>query len=619
MLVRMIKATLYALKDDRDAILHNLQRDGNMMLIPTTEGSSLPGANEVDAAIETTKDAIKFISVHAGKPSILAPKAPVPYDKFLRQTTEGAEMAKQIESLAEKITSLRNESATMLAQVENLRPWQDLDVPLEELTETSSSAYFAGYLPEEETEAVAEELKGLAAECVNLDPAPEGRAMVVFAHKSEALEVKQVLKDHEFTAVIFPKRTGLAKEIIADLTDAAKMKETLADELESETKKVAARIAELRLYYDQLTSEQERLAFGGEETEKTFYLQGWLREDKADEVEKAVAEATAVYDLTFAEPQEGEIPPSVMENVAVVSPYEAVTEMYSRPKIGSLDPSFMMAPWHFIFFGMMLSDAGYGLVLTILLFIVLKVLKPEEGVGKLITVIFYGSISTIIWGALFGGWFGVEFHPLLLSPMNEPLKMLTLCFGLGAVHIIVGVCMKMYLEIKRGQIWNAVFDQLSWLFIFAGLFLMAMVPDSSAGKYLAMGGAAVIVLTGGRDKKNILSRLLGGVLSLYSISGYLSDLLSYSRLFALGLSTGVIAMVINTIAQMLWQSGPIGMVMAVLLLIGGHTFNIAVNIMGAFVHTSRLQYIEFFGKFFEPGGRAFKPLAIRTKYINVIK
>ena len=619
MLVRMKKATLYALKDDRDAILHNLQRDGNMMLIPTAEGASLPGANEVDAAIETTKDAIKFISAHAGKPSILAPKAPVPYDKFLRQTTEGAAMAKQIESLAEKITSLRNESATMLAQVENLRPWQNLDVPLEELADTASSSYFAGYLPEEETEAVAEELKDLAAESVNLDPAPEGRAMVVFAHKSEALEVKQVLKDHEFTAVIFPKRTGLAKDIIADLTDAAKMKETLADELESETTKIAARIAELRLYYDQLTSEQERLAFGGEETEKTFYLQGWLREDKADEVEKAIAEVTAVYDLTFAEPQEGEIPPSVMENAAIVAPYEAVTEMYSRPKIGSLDPSFMMAPWHFIFFGMMLSDAGYGLILTVLLFIVLKVLKPEEAVGKLITVIFYGSISTIIWGALFGGWFGVEFHPLLLSPMNEPLKMLTLCFGLGAAHIIIGVCMKMYLEIKRGQIWNAVFDQLSWLFIFAGLFLIAMVPDTPAGKYLAMGGAAVIVLTGGREKKNILSRLLGGILSLYNISGYLSDLLSYSRLFALGLSTGVIAMVINTIAQMLWQSGPIGMVLAVLLLIGGHTFNIAVNIMGAFVHTSRLQYIEFFGKFFEPGGRAFKPLAIRTKYINVIK
>ena len=179
--------------------------------------------------------------------------------------------------------------------------------------------------------------------------------------------------------------------------------------------------------------------------------------------------------------------------------------------------------------------------------------------------------------------------------------------------------MKMYLEIKRGQIWNAIFDQLSWLVIFAGLGLMAFMPDTQVGKYLALGGMTVIILTGGRDKKNIFRRLLSGVLSLYNFSGYFSDLLSYSRLFALGLSTGVIAMVINTIAHMLWQAGPVGIVIAIVFLLLGHTFNIAVNIMGAFVHTSRLQYIEFFGKFFEPGGRAFKPLAIRTKYVNVSK
>ena len=158
------------------------------------------------------------------------------------------------------------------------------------------------------------------------------------------------------------------------MTKAARMKEGLAEELEGEVEKLAGKAANLRLYYDQLSACQERLAVGGEETEKTFCLTGWLRADRAEAVAKAVAEATAVYDLQFAEPAEDEIPPSVMENMAFAAPYEAVTEMYSRPKIGSLDPSFMMAPWHFIFFGMMLSDAGYGLLLTILLFVVLKVL-----------------------------------------------------------------------------------------------------------------------------------------------------------------------------------------------------------------------------------------------------
>ena len=619
MLVPMKKATLYALKDDREAILLNLQRDGNLMLITTSDGNSLPGLTDVDSALEKTQDAIKFITVHAGKPSFLAPKPLVQYESFLQKTDEGAALTNQLSSLSEKITSLRNEAATMLAQANGLAPWADLDVPLENLSETNSSAYFAGFLAEEEIAAVQEELKEMPAEMLLLGEGNEGRALVIFAHKTAAAEVKGLLKDHDFTPVIFPKRTGLPQEIIDDLTKAATMKEGLAEELGGEVEKLSGKAANLRLYYDQLSACQERLAVGGEETEKTFCLTGWLRADRAEAVAKAVAEATAVYDLQFAEPAEDEIPPSVMENTAFAAPYEAVTEMYSRPKIGSLDPSFMMAPWHFIFFGMMLSDAGYGLLLTILLFVVLKVLKPEGNAGKLVTVIFLGSISTIFWGAMFGGWFGLEFKPILLSPMNEPLKMLALCFGLGAAHIILGVCMKMYLEIKRGQIWNAIFDQLSWLIIFAGLGLMAFMPDTQVGKYLALGGMTVIILTGGRDKKNIFRRLLSGVLSLYNISGYFSDLLSYSRLFALGLSTGVIAMVINTIAHMLWQAGPVGIVIAIVFLLLGHTFNIAVNIMGAFVHTSRLQYIEFFGKFFEPGGRAFKPLAIRTKYVNVSK
>ena len=278
----------------------------------------------------------------------------------------------------------------------------------------------------------------------------------------------------------------------------------------------------------------------------------------------------------------------------------------------------MMAPFHFIFFGMMLSDAGYGLVLTIALFIAMKLFKPQGFAGKLTMVIFFGSISTVIWGAMFGGWFGLEWHPLLFVPMNEPIKMLVLCFGLGAIHLVCGMLIKVYTLIKAGDIMGAVCDQISWLIMFAGFFCMGMV-EGPMGKYLALLGAAIILLFGGREKKGIVSRLIGGLLSLYNISSYLSDLLSYSRIFALGLATGVIGMVINTIAQMLLGMGPVGVVVAVLLLIGGHTFNIIINVLGAFVHSSRLQYIEFFGKFFEAGGRAFVPLALRTKYTEVTK
>ena len=292
--------------------------------------------------------------------------------------------------------------------------------------------------------------------------------------------------------------------------------------------------------------------------------------------------------------------------------------MYSRPQAGSIDPDFLMAPFHFIFFGMMLSDAGYGLVLTIGLLIAMKLAKPQGFAGKLGMVILFGSISTVIWGALFGGWFGLELHPLLFVPMKEPLKMLALCFGLGILHLVCGMLLKAYMLIRDGDIFGAFCDEISWLIMFAGFFCMAVVPGPT-GKYLAIAGAAIIVLTGGRAKEGIVGKLMGGLLSLYNISGYMSDLLSYSRIFALGLATGVIAMVINTIAQMLLEAGPVGTIVAVLVLLGGHLFNIIINVLGAFVHSSRLQYIEFFGKFYEAGGKAFVPLAIRTKYMNVTK
>jgi len=618
MLVPMKKAMLYALKEDRDSILLALQREGNVMLIPSAEEKVLPGAENVGNEVEKTHGAIKFMDMHVGKSSFLASRTPVSYTKFLQDTPEAAGLAEQVATLEDKISSLRNEAITMLAQAEALKPWLKLDIPLEALGATVSSVYFAGYMPELTKDEFLADIKDLTAEVIVLDEAPEGRAIVVFAYKSDGAEVKHFLKAHDFADVVFPKRIGLAREIAADLTDAARMKESLADNLEEEAKKVAERKAELQLYYDQLVAKQERMASSGLETQKTFFVEGWVRADKTDEVVKAVKGVTPAYDLNFVEPEEGEIPPTVMENGKFSRPYEFVTELYSRPKIGSLDPDFMMAPFHFIFFGMMLSDAGYGLVLTILLYVVLKLFKPQDSTGKLLTVIFFGGISTVIWGILFGGWFGLEWRPLLFAPMKEPLKMLALCFGLGALHLGTGMCMKMYLEVKRGNVWAAIFDELSWLVMFLGLFLMALLPRE-IGKYLAILGAATIVFTGGREKKGIIAKFFGGLLTLYNISGYVSDLLSYSRLFALGLATGVIAMVINTIAKMLWETGPVGIVVAVFVLVGGHIFNIIINVLGSFVHSSRLQYIEFFGKFYEAGGRAFTPLAIRTKYVDVTK
>lgn len=618
MLVPMQKLTLYALKADRDALLLALQKDGSVMLEPEAGSKSLPGAETVSAQLDKTGAVLQFLVQNGAKNPLFPQKEQVSYPDFLKETGEGKRLTEQLDTTASKIASLESEAAALRTQAESLQPWLQLDISLEQLSFTETTHCHVGFLPEKELPAFQEGMAKLLADWKTYGDGQDGRALVVLAYNRDEEAVKHLLKEHDFSEAVLPKRSGTAAQVQQELLQEAKEREDKIARLQQETKDILPRKQQVELYYDQLSTTHERLQNGGVETVSAFKVQGWVRKDRTRRVEKVIQSVTDAYQLTFADPAEGEIPPTVLENGKLVEPYESVVELYSLPKAGSIDPDLIMAPFHFIFFGMMLSDAGYGLVLTVMLYFALKKFKLTGFARQLALVIFFGSISTVLWGAMFGGWFGLEWKPLLFVPMKEPLKMLALCFGLGAIHLVAGMLVKVYMLLRDGDVMGAVCDQISWLIMFLGFFLMALAPGP-IGKYLAWLGAGIIILFGGREKKGIVSRLLGGLLTLYNISGYLSDLLSYSRIFALGLATGVIAMVINTVAQMLWSAGPVGIVAAILVLLAGHYFNIIINVLGAFVHSSRLQYIEFFGKFYEAGGRAFLPLALRTKFTDITK
>lgn len=614
----MQKLTLYALKADRDALLLALQKDGSVMLEPEAGSRTLPGAEAVSAQLDKTGAVLQFLVQNGAKNPLFPQKEKVSYPDFLKETGEGKRLTEQLDTTASKIASLESEAAALRTQAESLEPWLQLDIPLEQLSFTETTHCHVGFLPDKELPAFQEGMQNLLADWKTYGEGQDGQALVVLAYNRDEEAVKHLLKEHDFSEAVLPKRSGTASQVQQELLQEAKEREDKIARLQQETKDTLSHKQQVELYYDQLSAAHDRLQNGGVETVSAFKVQGWVRKDRTQRVENVIRGVTDAYQLTFADPAEGEIPPTVLENSKLVEPYESVVELYSLPKAGSIDPDAIMAPFHFIFFGMMMSDAGYGLVLTLMLYIALKKFKPTGFARQLALVIFFGGISTTIWGAMFGGWFGLEWHPLLFVPMNEPLKMLALCFGLGSIHLITGMLIKTKMLLRDGDVMGAVCDQISWLIMFLGFFLMALVPGP-IGKYLAWLGAGIIVLFGGRDRKGIISRLIGGLLSLYNISGYLSDLLSYSRIFALGLATGVIAMVINTVAQMLWSAGPVGIVAAILVLLAGHYFNIIINVLGAFVHSSRLQYIEFFGKFYEAGGRAFLPLALRTKYTDITK
>jgi V/A-type H+-transporting ATPase subunit I len=257
-------------------------------------------------------------------------------------------------------------------------------------------------------------------------------------------------------------------------------------------------------------------------------------------------------------------------------------------------------------------------MMAILVPILIKLMKPSKGGQKLFWVIGMGGVFTVLWGALYNTWFGFAPWPTVFDPVNDSLPVMGVCIGLGALHLFTGLGMGAYLNIRRGHFLDAVYDQISWFVLVVGLGLMLLPQTSQVGKWMAIAGAGIILLTAGRGKsKNPLKRLLSGLGALYNVSGWLSDLLSYMRLFGMGLATGVIGMVINLLVGMVAKSGIIGIIIAIPLFVGGHLFNAAINILGAYVHASRLQYIEFFGKFYEEGGTSFMPLGYSPRYVRV--
>jgi V/A-type H+-transporting ATPase subunit I len=381
---------------------------------------------------------------------------------------------------------------------------------------------------------------------------------------------------------------------------------------------------------DYVSAERDALAAQGRMigTDHVVALSGWAPADSVNRLKKALSKISPNICLEHRTPDKNEPFPVLLRNRGVAKPIELITELYSTPDSGSVDPTTIMTPFFLFFFGMMVSDAAYGVILSVVTFILIRRLKPSGTMEKLLKMLFYGGLCVVFWGVLFGSWFGGinDFFnndtlgrltaPRWFNPLEDPMKLLVVSFILGGVHLFTGMGVEVYKRCRKGQVLDALFDQVSWMALLAGLALFGAVPAASRiGLYMAVAGAAILVLTQGRTKKNIFGKLIGGVGSLYDVTSYLSDVLSYSRLLALGLATGVIATVVNTMGMLAGDIPFVGKIALAVIFIGGHTFNILINVLGAYVHSSRLQYVEFFGKFFEGGGQAFAPLRRKFKFI----
>lgn len=540
------------------------------------------------------------------------------------RTRAALQNAEEINAAVSALDKLKTRANRLEGQKAGLLPWESLDLPLE--TEgTEHVEIVPGTLP---VSSALEEVRGAlakAAELAELLPVSADKAqqyVLLLCHKEQWADALNALKPYTFTAARFKGTTGTARENIASI-DAELAQNVKEQEAQLEAIRAHAGCAkELEVITDRLAQDEAREAARerGMTDGTIVFMEGWVPAAKADKAERILKDFDAAY--SFAEPKRYETPPTLLDNPWWLKPINMVTEMYSLPAYNSLDPNPLMFPFFVLFYGIMMADMGYGLIMMIVSWTVIHKYRPKGTAGHLFGLLGICGVPTFIFGALTGGFFG-DFIPQLLklinpastfdlphlfTPLNDTLMILVGSMILGAIHVITGMAINFYKLTKRGQFWDAVMDVGSWWLVFIG----AGIGAATGMWAVALAGVAALVLTQGRNEPTIIGKIVGGVSSLYDITGYFGDILSYSRLMALMLAGSVIAQVFNTLGAI-----PGNVIFFIIISLAGNTLNFALNILGCYVHDLRLQCLEFFNKFYEDGGRPFAPLAYNTKYVDV--
>ena len=641
-IVKMKRIRLIALANDRDALLSELLHVG-CVEVREPEGELADGAQllhrDVSALADARGDltqlqhAIEVLDKYAPqKKGLFTPRARMREAELLDEAARKAALAKAetINGHARTIGQLNARETRVHADRLALTPWTACDVPLE-VKGTSKTGILLGAVPATaEFSALAgalDEAKA-AAEVRELSADREQRYLEVIVHNDSRQEALDVLRSFGFSFAQLKDLTGTAQENIRAL-------ERELDEIDKQRSAEIQAIAGMGSCMDELKtgldrveqviateSAKERLLTGG----SILYLEGWASVPEIPALEKALAKFDCAYELT--EPAEEEYPqvPVELRNSKLVRPMNMVTDMYSLPSYGGVDPNPLMAPFFIIFYGMMMADMGYGLIMMILSAVVILKAKPNGPTMRyMMPLMGLCGISTFIWGALTGGFFGdlipqiirlfnpaSTFElPALFSPLDDAVAVLIFSLILGVIQVFTGMIVSMYMKIKRGQVMDALCNEGAWFLVFimagVGYLIGQLVP-------CVIAAVVVLVIAQAYGKKGfgIITGVFG---ALYNgITGYFSDILSYSRLMALMLAGAVVAQVFNQLGAM---TGNI--VTFIIIALIGNALNFALNILGCYVHDMRLQCLEFFGRFYEDGGKPFRPLNINTKYVDVEK
>jgi len=524
------------------------------------------------------------------------------------------------------LNDLNSEIKFLEREIIFLQPFLDFEVPLNDLKDTEWTKLAIGVFPTpkyEEFKQNAEE-NLLYFNITNQDK--RQTYLFIIYHKTEAIQIEHWLKEMDFNFLYFTepileraKDQNRVRDVLESLEKEINEKKNKIISLSEKGEEFAQYKNELMCVYDVLFNDRKKLSSSSHlgETQNTFFLEGWIKASDKSKLVKKLASYDDLVEYYFRPPLPDEIPPVILENKKLWKPFEIITKLYGLPQQGSIDPTVALAPFFFIFVGLTVSEAGYGMLIGLLCLFFLRSQKPRGGLKLFLTLLMILSVAIVILGTLVGGWFGFPIRSLLLlDPLQDPVSFLILSLALGFIQVWFGTLLKMISEIKKREYLKAFFVEGGWLILLPSLVLYGVAKIPAAG-ILALVGAAGIVFFGA-PSRNPLARFFGGLYSLYDISRYLADVLSYSRLLALGLATSVIAMVVNTLCQTAIKIPWVGWLFAALVFVGGHLFNLGISLLGGFVHSMRLQFVEFFSKFFTSGGQPFEPFELEGKYTEIV-
>ena len=635
-IVKMKKFKLFALEKDRKSLLKELQKFSYVHFVKTKEDDESLKEIELNQDMTIIKEKSQKVKWMLNYFSKLFPKetkkeideSSIKETLFVlvEQQASKYDFSNDYENLANisgEMDSNKEEIANLEIYRKELSKWLNIKESLGNLKAFKTAKFFLGTVAKKNFEPLKDKLRNFEHTYIEeiSDESSQINIMLLTSNTEEK-ELKNELKTYSFTETNFNFDTSFTEEYEKTKSREEELKK-VNEKLKEKVEKLLKLIPKLLIQKEYLDNAlmRETVVSNFKATDTVNVIEGYIPLDMEEEFKKIVnknSNKSNYLEITEVDKDDEEVP-ILLKNSGITGLFASITQMYALPKYNEIDPTAILSIFYWIFFGMMVADFAYGLILFIISGLALMFGRFDENKKKFLKFFFALSFSTMIWGLLYGSAFGdlIKLPTQVLDSSKDFMSIFILSIIFGAIHLVIALGIKAYILIKNGHFMDVIYDVFLWYLTLTSLIILLLAGRFGLSEFTknifiacAVIGMLGIVVFGARDAKTLVGRIGGGLYSLYGITSYIGDFVSYLRLMALGLAGGFIASAINIIVKMLVSKGILGIILGVVVFTLGQSFNIFLSFLSSYVHTSRLTYVEFFSKFYEGGGKAFKKFRV---------